>query len=336
MPQHAHPLPSLTRRTVTLVAMIAGLTWGALPMPSAAQGWPSKPIRLVVPFPAGGGTDIVARDVSNKITSLSKWGFVVDNKPGSGGNLGIDTVVKAPADGYTLVIGQTSNLAINPTLYSKLPYQPLSDLSPIGLIGHAPLALVVAQTSPYRSLADVIQAAKAQPQALNYATSGNGTVAHLATELLQREAGVELTHVPYKGASQGLTDVIGGQVQLYMSSVPTLIGHIKSGKLRALAVTSLQRVDDLPQVPTVAESGYKGFEAVTWFGLLGPARLPPAVVGSLNSELNKALASPDLRKKLEDQGLTVQTGSPEQFLKLMRSDIEKWGRVVKASGARAD
>ena len=325
--------PLLTRRAATLVGLLALAT---LPLHSLAQSWPAKPIRLVVPFPAGGGTDIVARDVSNKITALSQWGFVIDNKPGSGGNLGIDTVAKAPPDGYTLVIGQTSNLAINPTLYSKLPYQPLTDLSPIGLIGHAPLVLVVAQSSPYRTLAEVIQAAKAQPQALNYATSGNGTVAHLATELLQREAGVELTHVPYKGASQGLTDVIGGQVQLYMSSVPTLIGHIKSGKLRALAVTSAQRVDDLPLVPTVAESGYKGFEAVTWFGLLGPARLPAPVVASLNSELNKALASPDLRKKLEDQGLTVQAGSPDQFLKLMRSDIEKWGRVVKASGARAD
>ena len=323
----------LTRRTATLMGLLA---LAALPLQSLAQTWPAKPIRLVVPFPAGGGTDIVARDVSNKITALSQWGFVIDNKPGSGGNLGIDTVAKAPPDGYTLVIGQTSNLAINPTLYSKLPYQPLTDLSPIGLIGHAPLVLVVAQSSPYRTLAEVIQAAKAQPQALNYATSGNGTVAHLATELLQREAGVELTHVPYKGASQGLTDVIGGQVQLYMSSVPTLIGHVKSGKLRALAVTSLQRVDDLPQVPTVAESGYKGFEAVTWFGLLGPARLPAPVVGKLSSELNKALAAPDLRKKLEDQGLTVQGGSPEQLLKLMRTDLEKWGRVVKASGARAD
>ena len=325
--------PLLTRRAATLAGLLALAT---LPLLSTAQSWPAKPIRLVVPFPAGGGTDIVARDVSNKITALSQWGFVIDNKPGSGGNLGIDTVAKAPPDGHTLVIGQTSNLAINPTLYSKLPYQPLTDLSPIGLIGHAPLVLVVAQSSPYRTLGDVIQAAKAQPQALNYATSGNGTVAHLATVLLQREAGVELTHVPYKGASQGLTDVIGGQVQLYMSSVPTLIGHIKSGKLRALAVTSAQRVDDLPQVPTVAESGYKGFEAVTWFGLLGPARLPASVTESLNNELNKALASADLRKRLEDQGLTVQGGSPEQFLKLMRSDIEKWGRVVKASGARVD
>ena len=178
--------------------------------------------------------------------------------------------------------------------------------------------------------------AKAQPQALNYATSGNGTVAHLATEMFQRTASIKLTHVPYKGASQGLTDVIGGQVQLYMSSVPTLIGHIKSGKLRALAVTSAQRVDDLPQVPTVAESGYKGFEAVTWFGLLGPAKLPAPVVSAVNAELNKALTSPELRKKLEDQGLEVRTSTPEQFGQLIRSDIDKWGRVVKASGARAD
>ena len=246
---HMRQAMNLTRRCAALTCLL-----GLFSFHSLADTWPAKPIRMVVPFPAGGGTDIVARDVTQRMTTLAKWNFVVDNKPGSGGNLGIDTVAKAPADGYTLVIGQTSNLAINPTLYSKLPYQPLTDLSPIGLIGYAPLVLVVAQSSPYRTLAEVIQAAKAQPQALNYATSGNGTVAHLATELLQREAGVELTHVPYKGASQGLTDVIGGQVQLYMSSVPTLIGHIKSGKLRALAVTSAQRVDDLPLVPTVASA----------------------------------------------------------------------------------
>lgn len=318
------------------LGLLVSLSLPCWPGASFAQVWPTKPIRLVVPFPAGGGTDIVARDVAQKITASTRWNFVIDNKPGSGGNLGIDTVAKAAADGYALVIGQTSNLAINPTLYSKLPYNPQTDLTPIGLIGHAPLALVVANNSPYRTLADVITAAKSQPEALNYATSGNGTVAHLATEMFQRIAGIKLTHVPYKGATQGLTDVIGGQVHLYMSSVPTLIGHIKSGKLRALAVTSLQRVDDLPQVPTVAESGYKGFEAVTWFGLLGPARLPTPVVSAVNTELNKALASPDLRKKLEDQGLEVSTGTPEQFGQLIRSDIDKWGRAVKASGARAD
>jgi tripartite-type tricarboxylate transporter receptor subunit TctC len=320
-----------SRRRAMLASLLSAFSRGGL-----AQAWPAKPIRLVVPFPAGGGTDIVARDVAHKITDSVKWSFVVDNKPGSGGNLGIDAVAKASADGYSLVIGQTSNLAINPTLYQKLPYNPQTDLSPVGLIGHAPLLLVVAQQSPYRTLADVVAAANAKPQALNYATSGNGTVAHLATVLFQREAGIQLTHVPYKGASQGLTDVLGGQVHLYISSVPTLLGHIKSGKLRALAVTSLQRVIDLPQVPTVAESGFKGFEAVTWFGLLGPARLPNEVVNSLNRELNKALTSPDLRHKLEEQGLTIRPGTPAQFGQLIQADMEKWGHVVRASGARAD
>lgn len=330
-------MPFNTQRRTSTLALLCGVLFSTnFSIAALADTWPSKPIRLVVPFPAGGGTDIVARDVGNKLTASNSWNFIIDNKPGSGGNLGVDTVAKSSADGYTLVIGQTSNLAINPTLYSRLPYNPQTDLTPIGLIGHAPLVLVVANNSPYKTLADILAAAKAQPDALNYATSGNGTVAHLATEMLQRTANIKLTHVPYKGASQGLTDVIGGQVQLYMSSVPTLIGHIKSGKLRALAVTSLQRVDDLPQVPTVAESGLKGFEAVTWFGLLGPARLPVSVTTAANTALNKALAASDLRKKLEDQGLEVHTGTPEQFVELIRSDIDKWGRVVKASGARAD
>jgi tripartite-type tricarboxylate transporter receptor subunit TctC len=307
-------------------------------VPAIAQtdAWPSKPLRVIVPFPAGGGTDIVARDVTQKMSVTTKWTFVIDNKPGSGGNLGIDTAAKAPADGYSLVIGQTSNLAINPSLYSKLPYDPIKDLTPIGLIGNAPLVLVVPTDSPFKTLGDVIKAAKAQPGFINYATSGNGTVAHLATELLQREAGIKLTHIPYKGATQGINDVIGGQVQLYMSSVPTLLGHIKNGKLRPLAVTAAKRTDDLPQTPTVAESGYKGFEAVTWFGLLGPAKLPASVVRTANTELSKALNSPDLRKKLEDQGLNVTSSSSEEFAKLIKADIAKWAPVVKDSGAKAD
>lgn len=298
--------------------------------------WPAKPIRMVVPFPAGGGTDIIAREVTQKMAANNTWTFVIDNKPGSGGNIGIDNAAKSSPDGYSLVIGQTSNLAINPSLYSKLPYDPVKDLTPIGLIGNAALVVVVPTNSPFRNLSDVINAAKGQPGFVNYATSGNGTVAHLATELLQREANVKLTHIPYKGAAQGINDVIGGQVQLYVSSVPTLIGHIRNGKLRALAVTSAKRVDDLPQTPTVAESGYKGFDAVTWFGLLGPANLPATVVASANTELNKALNAPDLRKKLEDQGLTVTPTSASEFGQLIQGDIVKWAPVVRGSGAKVD
>jgi tripartite-type tricarboxylate transporter receptor subunit TctC len=317
-----------------LVGLLASLP--LISVKAQNENWPAKPIRTVVPFPAGGGTDIVARSVTQKIAGSTKWTFVIENKPGAGGNLGIDTAAKAQADGYTLVIGQTSNLAINPTLYSKLPYDPVKDLTPIGLIGNAPLVLVVATDSPFKTLADVVRAAKAQPGTINYATSGNGTVAHLATELLQKEAAIKLTHIPYRGATQGINDLIGGQVQLYMSSVPTLIGQIKSGKLRALAVTAALRTDDLPQTPTIAESGYKGFEAVTWFGLLGPAKLPAAVVSSANAELNKALNSSDLRKKLEDQGLNVTPSSSEDFGKLIRQDIAKWAAVVRDSGAKVD
>ncbi len=301
-----------------------------------AQTYPSKPIRVYVPFPAGGGTDIVSRDVTHKITTTKGWTFVIDNKPGSGGNLGIDAAAKAAPDGYSLVMGQTSNMAINATLYAKLPYDPTSDLTPIGLVGTSPMVIVVATQSPYRTLTEVIAAAKAQPSSINYATSGNGTVAHLVTELLQRETGAKLTHIPYRGAAQGITDVLGGQVQLYVSSIPTLLGHIKTGKFRALAVTSLKRSDDLPQVPTVAELGYKGFEAVTWFGLLGPAKLPAPVLATLNAELNKALVAPDLRKKLEDQGIEITPSTPEQFARLIKTDINKWGVIVKASGAKAD
>lgn len=301
-----------------------------------AQAWPAKPIRLVVPFPAGGGTDIIGRELTQKITEASKWTFIVDNKPGSGGNIGIDNVAKSPADGYSLVLGQTSNLAINPSLYAKLPYDPAKDLTPVSMVASAPLALVVAVNSPLRTLADLVAAAKARPDQINFATSGNGTVAHLATELFKKEAGIKLTHIPYKGAAQGLNDVIGGQVEVYVSSIPTLIGHIKNGKLRALAVTSLKRVDDLPQVPTIAESGYKNFEAVTWFGVLGPAHLPKDITARLNTEINKALQTADLKKKLGDQGADVAGSTPEQFGKLVRDDMVRWGAVVRESGAKID
>lgn len=303
---------------------------------SFGQAWPSKPIRLVVPFPAGGGTDILAREVTQKITQATNWSFVVDNKPGSGGTIGLDNVAKSPADGYNLVLGQTSNLAISPSLYKKLPYDPVKDLTPISMVANAPMVLVVSTNSPYKSLADVVSDAKAKPGTINFATSGNGTVAHLATELFQKEAGIKLVHIPYKGAAMGINDVIGGQVQIYVSSIPTLIGHIKNGKLRALAVTSLKRVDDLPQTPTIAQSGYKSFEAVSWFGILGPDKLPKEMVVKLNAEINKALQNPELQKKLSDQGADVAGSTPDKFAKLIRDEMSRWGKVVQESGATID
>jgi tripartite-type tricarboxylate transporter receptor subunit TctC len=299
-----------------------------------AQAWPSKPVRMIVPFPAGGGTDTITRELTNKVTG-SGYTFVVENKPGSGGNLGVDAAAKSPADGYTLVMGQTSNLAINPTLYSKLPYDPVKDLTPISLVASSPLVIVTGADSPYKTLADVVKAAKEKPGSINFATSGNGTVAHLAAESFQKVAGIKLVHIPYKGAAQGATDVISGQVQLYVSSIPTLLGHIKSGKMRPIAVTSAKRADDLAQVPTIAET-YKGFEAVTWFGILGPANLPKDVVAKLNADINKALKDPELQKKLGDQGADVAGSTPEEFGKLIRDDMVRWGKIVKESGAKVD
>ena len=321
---------SVIRRTLLALAA-ATLSTGAL-----AQAWPSKPIRVIVPFPPGGGTDLIARAVTQKVAVATNWTFVVENKPGAGGNLGVDATAKSPADGYTLVMGQTSNLAINPSLYAKLPYDPQKDLAPIVLVANAPLVMVTGVTTPYKTLADAVNGAKAKPGRVNFASPGNGTVAHLTSEVFQKAAGVKLQHIPYKGANQALTDVMSGQVELYMSSVPTLLGHIKQNKLRALAVTSAKRVDDLPDVPTINESGYKGFDVVTWFGILAPAGTPKDVVARLNAEFNKALQLPDLRKKLGDEGADAAGGTPEQFAALIKDDMVRWGKVVKESGAKLD
>ncbi|MFJ1298448.1 Bug family tripartite tricarboxylate transporter substrate binding protein [Pseudomonadota bacterium AL_CKDN230030165-1A_HGKHYDSX7] len=319
-----------------IVRLLSGLTLLCASGLSLAQGYPNKPIRLIVPFPPGGGTDVLAREAAVKVAGNTGWNIVTENRPGSGGNIGVDAVAKAEPDGYTLVLGQTSNLAINPTLYPKLSYDPEKDLAAIGLIADAPLVIVVPANSPLKSLDDMISAAKAKPDALTYASSGNGTVSHLAAVQLQNAAGIKLMHVPYKGAAQASNDLIGGQIDMYLSSVPTLIGHVRNGKMRALAVTSAQRVPDMPDVPTIAERGYPGFEAVTWFGLAAPDGVPPEIVQRLNAEFTKALKTPDLAKKYQEQGARVLTSTPEEFARLIHDDRIRWGKIVKDSGARVE
>ena len=311
----------------------------ALPLRAFAQtpsAYPNRPIRVIVPFPVGGGTDLIARDVMNKLSTTLGWTFVIDNRAGSGGNVGIDAAAKATPDGYTIALGQTSNLSINPTLYAKMPYDVARDLTPVVYAASAALALVVAADSPHKTLADVIAASKAKPAALNFASPGNGTVTHLASESFQRAAGIKWTHVPYKGSTQAITDLLGGQVQLYMASVPTLIGQIRGGKMRALAVTSLARVDDLPSVPTIAEGGFSGFEAATWYGFVAPTGTPKEIVARLNREIGIALRMPDLKQKLADQGATAQGGSPEQFGTWIRAEAQRWAPIIKESGAKVD
>ncbi|MEK8046292.1 Bug family tripartite tricarboxylate transporter substrate binding protein [Ideonella margarita] len=319
-----------------LLAITASVACATLCTGVFAQAYPTKAIRVIVPFPPGGGTDIIARETTQKVAAATGWTFVIENKPGAGGNLGVDAAAKSPADGYTLVLGQTSNLAINPTLYAKMPYDSQKDLAPVVLVANAPLVIVTGMATPIKTLGDAVVAAKAKPGNLNFASPGNGTVAHLTSELFQKAAGINTQHVPYKGAAQALTDVISGTVELYMSSVPTLIGQIRNNKLRPLAVTSAKRVDDLPNVPTINESGFKGFDAVTWFGLMAPAGTPKEVIVRLNAEFNKALQNPELRKKLGDEGADPAGGTPEQFAALIKDEVPRWGKVVKESGARID
>ena len=301
-----------------------------------AQPYPNKPIKLVVPFPVGGGTDIFARTVGQALTDTFKWTVVPDNKPGAGGNLGIDSVAKSPPDGYTIGLGQTSNLAINPTLYAKLPYSPVRDLTPVVLLASAPLVIVVPENSPYKTFVDISAAAKLKPDQVTYGSPGNGTVAHLAMELLQKSAGIKLQHIPYKGSSQALTDLMGGQIQVYASSIPTALSQIKDGRLRAIAVTSLTRSPSLPNIPTIAESGVKGFEAITWFGFVVPAGTPSNIVQELNKNINQILKQPEVKAKLMSDGGDVLGGTSEQFANLLSKDLVRWGKVVKDSGTKLD
>lgn len=297
--------------------------------------YPNKPIKLVVPFPPAGGTDIMARTVATRITELNKWTMVVENKPGAGGNIGVSAVAKSVPDGYTLVMGQTSNLAIAPSLYAKLDYDPLKDLEPVALVGSGPLALVVRADSRFKTLEDLVKEGKAKPDTVTFASPGNGTVSHLAGVRLQNLTGAKFVHVPYKGAGGAIPDLLGGNVDFFMSSLPTLQSHIAGGKMRGLAVTSLKRSRVLPNVPTAGES-IKGFEANTWFGILAPAHTPKAILDTLNAEINKVLKDPAVRKAIESEGGEVLGGTPEQFRDLIKTDLAGWAKEVKSSGAKVD
>jgi tripartite-type tricarboxylate transporter receptor subunit TctC len=300
----------------------------------AQPAYPSQPVRLVVPFPPAGGTDVLTRLVMAEVTQATQWNFIVDNRPGAGGNIGLDTVAKAKPDGYTLGTAQTSNLAINPALYPKMPFDALKDFAPVALLASQPVVLVVRAESPLKSVADLKARAATQP--VNMASAGTGTVSHIAGEMFARRAGVKLTHVPYKGAGPAITDLIGGQTDIYFGTPPSVLQMIKGGKLRALAVTSAKRMPLLPQVPTIAESGYAGFVAEDWKALVAPAGTPPAVVQALNHAVNLALQKPDLIARLQEEGSTVRGGSAADLGAFMKVENRLWGEAVRASGAKAD
>ena len=324
-------LHALAAALLAVIALVATT-------PAAAQGatYPTKPVRLVVPFPPGGTTDILARAVAQKLSET--WGqqVIVDNRPGAGGNIGSELVAKAPPDGYTLLMGTVGTHAINPSLYAKMPYDHVKDFTPVILVAGVPNVLVVNPSLPVDSVQQLIAYGKANPNKLNFASSGNGTSIHLSGELFRTMTGVQMTHVPYKGSAPALTDLIGGQVQLMFDNLPSSLQFIKAGKLRALAVTSVARSQALPDVPTLAESGLPGFEASSWFGVLAPAGTPADIVAKINAAVAAWLASPAAKEQLAAQGASAAGGPPDAFVRHIADESAKWAKVVKASGAHVD
>jgi tripartite-type tricarboxylate transporter receptor subunit TctC len=303
---------------------------------AAAQAWPQRPLRLIVPFPAGGGTDAISRHLAERISQNAGFTIVVENRAGAGGNIGLDAVAKAPPDGYTIGMGQTSNLAINPALYPKMPYDPLRDFVPISSVASQPLVVVVSGKSEVKTLADLVALAKQKPNAVSLAHAGNGTVGHLGGEMFARRAGIKLLIVPYKGIAPAITDVLGGQVDTLFGNPLAVMSLVGAGNLRALAVTGPRRMQALPDVPTVAESGYAGFEAVNWSGLVAPASTPEAIVVRLNAETAAALRRPDMLEKLATDGSEPFACTPAEFAAFVRDEHAKWGVIVRDAGIKLD
>jgi len=328
----------MRQRWLHAMTMLVGIAGIALAAPSAAQApaYPTKPVRMVVPFPPGGATDLIARDVAQKLSEVWGQSVVVDNRPGAGGNIGTELVAHAAPDGYTLEMGTVGTHAINASLYAKIPFDHVKDFAPVVLVAGVPNVLEVNPALPINSVQELIAYAKANPGKLNFASSGSGTSIHLSGELFKVMAGVEMTHVPYKGSSPALQDLIGGRVQLMFDNLPPSLPQIKAGKLRALAVTSATRAPALPDVPTIAESGLPGFEASSWFGILVPAGTPPAIIAKINGEVVKWLASPEGKEKLAAIGANAAGGTPEDFARHIQAETAKWAKVVKASGAKVD
>jgi len=311
---------------------------GVLPLhaQTPTPAYPTKPIRLIVPFPPGGGTDILSRLVATKLTEQVKWTVVADNRAGAGGTIGITEAVKAAPTGYDLVMGQKDNLVIGPWLYKNLPWDPTRDLVAVAHIAFTPVVIATSANSKFKTLADVITAARSAPGKVSYGSPGNGTSIHLAGELFEKAANIELSHIPYKGSNPAMMDALAGNVDLLVSSVPSAMAQIKSGKLRPLAVTSAKRSSSMPDVPTVAELGYKDFDVSTWYGVLAPAGTPAAVVTALNTEINKLLASQEVRDAIHAQGAEPEAMTPAKFATLLKTDYAKWKGIVEASGAKID
>jgi len=318
------------------IRCMGALLLGCLPLALAAQSaYPNKPMRMIVPYPPGGPTDVLGRIVAQKLSESLGQQVVVENRPGASGMIGSEIVAKAAPDGYTLLTNASIHV-INPSLYPKMSFDVLRDFAPVSLIAQVPLILVVNPGLPVKSVRDLIALAKAEPNRLNFGSSGNAAAPHLAGESFKIATGVQMQHVPYKGSAPALTDLIGGQVQLIFDSMPSAMPHVKSGKIKALAVTTAKRSPTVPDLPTIAESGVPGFDISTWYGVWAPAGTPKDIIHKLAAEMAKALQQPAVRERLAALGAEPVGNSPEEFAAYCQSELAKWSKIVKESGARAD
>ncbi len=320
----------------SLLVPLCSLTLAAAFPAAAAEPYPNKPIRLIVPYAAGGGTDVMARAFAQRLASALSVQIVVENRTGAGGNIAASAVAKAAPDGYTLFFGAAGPLAVNPALYDKLPFDPVKDFAPIGLVGSMALFLTVPASMPVKSVKDLVALAKAKPGQLNYASAGIGGTTHLAMEVLKTETGANLTHVPYKGTAAGVADMLGGNIQVIFDAWTSTSPHVESGKLKYLAVSTSARSTLAPQVPTMAESGFPGFNVFVWYGILAPAGTPSEVVDKLGRETLKVMAQPELKEAFARLGMEPMSGGPEQFAAFIRSETVKWAKIVRDAGAKAE
>jgi tripartite-type tricarboxylate transporter receptor subunit TctC len=303
---------------------------------AAAQSYPQRPVRFIVPFAPGGSTDTLARAIGQKLGEALGQQVVVDNRSGGNGNIGMEIVAHAAPDGYTIVLGYIANLAIGPSIYAKLPFDPVRDFAPVTQLAQSPNILVVHPSVPAKTFREFIAYAKAHPGQVNFASASVGSIGHLTGELLNNAAGIRMQHIAYKGSGQAVIDLLGGQIQSMFSGMSSVMSHIKAGKLRALAVTGAQRSPAAPDVPTIAESGFPGFEATAWYGVLAPAGTPRPVIDRLHDQIVRALKVPEVRERLEGVGFELVGSTPEAFGAYIKSEIKKWAKVVKSSGARPD
>jgi tripartite-type tricarboxylate transporter receptor subunit TctC len=304
--------------------------------PAAAQPYPAKPVRIVAPFPAGGGLDITARAIAQKLGEIWSQSVVVENRPGASGMIGAESVVRSPKDGYTLLMCSPAEVALNPALYSKMAYDPFRDLAPATLVAVYPNVIAVHSSVPVKSVRELVALSKRIPEGLAFGSSGTGSTQHLAGEWLRRNAGFNILHVPYKGAAPATTDLVGGQIPLAILGMAPLVPHMKSGRIRGLAVTTAQRSSIAPDIPTLAEAGVQGFESSQWFGLLAPAGTPPEVIAKIQSDVRRALASPDIRERFASLGGEPASSTPEEFTRFLRAENEKYAKIIREAGIRAE